>query len=172
MGKGIRRRDLLVHGSSFLTAAAISGPVLSKSANAQVASISADEAQKIASDAYIFAFPLNYYYRTIYSQVIDTNNKKSLGGFGKWRHDSLATPADKETTMPNNDRPYSWAWVDVRSEPWVLVHLRGRGPILQQRLGRPLGTHHRLSGINQRRPERWRLSAGTDIVEGPTAAGN
>ena len=23
--------------------------------------------------------------------------------------------------MPNNDTPYSWAWVDVRSEPWVLV---------------------------------------------------
>ena len=23
--------------------------------------------------------------------------------------------------MPNVDTPYSWAWVDVRSEPWVLV---------------------------------------------------
>ena len=23
--------------------------------------------------------------------------------------------------MPNNDTPYSWAWVDVRSEPWVLI---------------------------------------------------
>ena len=127
MGKGIRRRDLLVHGSSFLTAAAISGPVLSKSANAQVASISADEAQRIAEEAYVFAFPLNYYYRTIYSQIIDPDNKNSLGGFGKWRHDGLARPEDKETTMPNNDTPYSWAWVDVRSEPWVLVSRQRTG---------------------------------------------
>ena len=90
-------------------------------AQAMAANISADEAQKIAKDAYIFSFPLNYYYRTIYSQIVDPNNKKGLGGFGKWRHDGLATPQDKETTMPNNDTPYSWAWVDVRSEPWVLV---------------------------------------------------
>ena len=81
--------------------------------------VTADEAYAIAKDAYIFSFPLNYYYRTLYSQVLDPNNKRSLGGFGKWRHDGLATPADKETTVSNNDTPYSWAWVDVRSEPWV-----------------------------------------------------
>lgn len=80
-----------------------------------------DEARAIAKEAYIFSFPLNYYYRTIYSQIVDQSNKKSLGGFGKWRHDGLAKPEDKETTMPNNDTPYSWAWVDIRSEPWVLV---------------------------------------------------
>jgi hypothetical protein len=60
MRKGIRRRDLLLRGTSFLTAAALSGPVLSNSANAQMASagLTADEAQKIAKGAYIFAFPL------------------------------------------------------------------------------------------------------------------
>ncbi|MGB8742642.1 MAG: hypothetical protein WCD52_21085, partial [Xanthobacteraceae bacterium] len=94
---------MLLSGSSLLTAAALSGTVLSRSANAQIAAgVTADVAQRIARDAYVFAFPLNYYYRTIYSQVLDPNNKKSLGGFGKWRHDGLATPADKETTMPNN----------------------------------------------------------------------
>ncbi|HEY7026048.1 MAG TPA: DUF1214 domain-containing protein [Gemmatimonadales bacterium] len=81
----------------------------------------ADEAYKVAKDAYIFCFPLNYYYRTIYAQIVDPKNKKGLGGFGKWRHDGLAKPSDKETTMPNNDTPYSWAWVDLRSEPWVLM---------------------------------------------------
>jgi hypothetical protein len=91
------------------------------SLQAFAADLSPDAARKIAKDAYVFAFPLNYYYRTIYSQIVDPNNKSGLGGFGKWRHDGLATPQDKETTMPNNDTPYSWAWVDVRSEPWVLV---------------------------------------------------
>ena len=58
MRKGIRRRDLLLRGTSF--SAALSGPVLSNSANAQMASagLTADEAQKIAKGAYIFAFPL------------------------------------------------------------------------------------------------------------------
>jgi hypothetical protein len=104
------------------TALAISllGPMVAP-AQTLAAGVSADEAQKIAKDAYIFSFPLNYYYRTIYSQIVDPNSEKSLGGFGKWRHDGLARPEDKETTMPNNDTPYSWAWVDVRSEPWVLV---------------------------------------------------
>ena len=81
----------------------------------------ADEAYKIAKDAYIFCFPLNYYYRTIHSQILDPSNKKTIGDFGKWRHDGLAKPSDTDTTMANNDTPYSWAWVDVRSEPWVLV---------------------------------------------------
>jgi hypothetical protein len=101
--------------------ALVAGSTLFRSASAQMTGVTPAEAQRIARDAYIFAFPLNYYYRTIYSQIVDPNNKKGLGGFGKWRHDGLATPADKETTMPNNDTPYSWAWVDLRSEPWVLV---------------------------------------------------
>ncbi len=83
--------------------------------------VSADDAYKTAKDAYIFLFPLNYYYRTIHSQVLDPSNKKTIGGFGKWRHDGLAKPSDTDTTMPNNDTPYSWAWADVRSEPWVLI---------------------------------------------------
>ena len=68
---GTGRRDLLVGGSSLLAASAFSGSVFSSSANAQVVpatNLTADEAQKIAKDAYIFAFPLNYYYRTIYAR--------------------------------------------------------------------------------------------------------
>jgi hypothetical protein len=88
---------------------------------AQDKEVTPDEAYAIAKEGYIFCYPLNYYYRTLYSQIADPANKKNLGGFGKWRHDPLATVKDKETTMPNLDTPYSWAWVDVRSEPWVLV---------------------------------------------------
>ncbi|UNK48694.1 DUF1214 domain-containing protein [Lysobacter sp. S4-A87] len=88
---------------------------------AESAAVSPNEAFEIARDAYIFAFPLNYYYRTVHSEILDPGNPKSIGGFGKWRHDGLAKPADTETTMPNNDTPYSWAWVDLRAEPWVLT---------------------------------------------------
>ena len=116
-------RNLLVLRASRLLALAVwlCGAAQIATAQSLDPNLKADEARRIAREAYIFAFPLNYYYRTIYSQIVDPANDKSLGGFGKWRHDGLARPEDKETTMPNNDTPYSWAWVDVRSEPWVLV---------------------------------------------------
>ncbi|WP_262414886.1 DUF1254 domain-containing protein [Paraburkholderia sp. UCT2] len=40
--------------------------------------------------------------------------------FGKWLHLGASSPADTDIVTPNNDTPYSYAWVDVRSEPWVL----------------------------------------------------
>ena len=87
----------------------------------KTAKLAPEEIESIATEAYVFSFPLNYYYRTVCSQIVDKSNPKNLGGFGKFRHDPLATPSDKDTTMPNNDTPYSWAWVDLRSEPWVLI---------------------------------------------------
>ena len=85
MGKGVRRRDLLLSGSSLLTAYTLSGSVFAGSGEINkrtlTAGVTADEAQKIARDAYIFAFPLNYYYRTIYAQVVDPNNKKNSRRF-------------------------------------------------------------------------------------------
>jgi hypothetical protein len=32
-----------------------------------------------------------------------------------------ATPNDHDIVTPNNDTPYSYAWVDLRAEPWVLT---------------------------------------------------
>ncbi len=108
-------------GLWLLVIAAISSCAKAPTPSATATAVAPEEARAIAKEAYVFLFPLNYYYRTIYSQILDNGNKKTLGGFGKWRHDGLATPADTETTMPNNDTPYSWAWMDLRSEPWVLV---------------------------------------------------
>ncbi|MFV0345179.1 MAG: hypothetical protein ACK5IQ_02855 [Bacteroidales bacterium] len=87
----------------------------SKKSDTSVATseLSNEELASIAQEAYVFCFPLNYYYHTVYSQVLDKSNPKSIGSFGKYRHDPLAIPADKEYTMANNDTPYSWAWGDL-----------------------------------------------------------
>ncbi|WP_231376598.1 DUF1254 domain-containing protein [Mycobacterium sp. 141] len=78
----------------------------------------ADEAslREMARDAYIFSYPLVMNYRTMYRQAI-------AGGaeFGKWLNLGLATPQDADIVTPNNDTPYSYAWVDLRAEPWVLT---------------------------------------------------
>lgn len=80
------------------------------------ASPSAKETRAIAKEAYIFTYPLVMNYRTMYMQAI-----KGEGEFGKWLHLGSASPADTDIVTPNNDTPYSYAWLDLRAEPWVLT---------------------------------------------------
>ena len=81
--------------------------------------VTPDEARAIAKEAYIFNYPLVMYYRTMYLQAIAPDNKS--GGFGKWLHLGTSSPKDTDIVTPNNDSPYSYAWLDLRAEPWVLT---------------------------------------------------
>ena len=83
--------------------------------------LTATEITAIAKDAYIFSLPLIMQYRTMYIQAIDSTSKTYAGGFGEWLHLPPARPEDTSDVSPNNDSPYSWAWVDLRSEPWVMT---------------------------------------------------
>ena len=83
--------------------------------------VSPDEAKAIAKEAYIFSYPLVMMYRTMYLQAIDTQSTSYSGGFGKWLHLGTSSPKDTDIVSPNNDTPYSYAWVDLRAEPWVLT---------------------------------------------------
>ena len=80
-----------------------------------------DEVRAIAKEAYIFNYPLVMYYRTMYLQAIDKDSTSFSGGFGKWLHLGTSSPKDTDIVTPNNDSPYSYAWVDLRAEPWVLT---------------------------------------------------
>lgn len=55
-------------------------------------------------------------YRTMYKQAIEGDH-----AFGKWLHLGTSSSADTDIVTPNNDTPYSYAWVDLRAEPWVLT---------------------------------------------------
>ena len=85
------------------------------------AKVTPDEARTIAKEAYVFNYPLVMMYRTMYLQAIDTKSKTYSGGFGKWLHLGTSSPKDTDIVSPNNDTPYSYAWVDLRAEPWVLT---------------------------------------------------
>ena len=80
--------------------------------------VTADEARKIAKDAYIFTYPTVMMYRSMYQQALDP---KSGVGIGKWLHLGTSSPKDTTIVSPNNDSPYSYAWVDLRAEPWVVT---------------------------------------------------
>lgn len=87
--------------------------------NAQ--SLSQEEIKQIVKETYIALFPLVYNYGTMYNQAINNNAPEYIGGFGVYKHYGLSTPASSDIPTPNNNTPYSWAWVDLRSEPWVLT---------------------------------------------------
>lgn len=73
-------------------------------------------ARSLAKAAYIFTYPLVMNYRTMFMQAIDGDK-----AMGRWLHLGLSSPADTDIVTPNNDTPYSYAWVDLRAEPWVLT---------------------------------------------------
>ena len=59
--------------------------------------------------------------QTLYNQTQDEAFGGYVGGFNQFRHYARSpTPADTDIVTPNNDTPYSWAWLALRPEPMVL----------------------------------------------------
>ena len=115
----MKQLKLLVRRSSLLILTLCAFGQLSQALAAETPT--PEEARAIAREAYIFNYPLVMYYRTMYLQAIDPQSKSYSGGFGKWLHLGTSSPKDTDIVSPNNDTPYSYAWVDVRAEPWVLT---------------------------------------------------
>ena len=83
--------------------------------------VSPAEAQAIARDAYVYAYAMMESYQTWRTQAVDKNANGYVGGFNVFRHYSEPfTPDNKDIVTPNNDTPYSWAWLDLRTEPMVV----------------------------------------------------
>ena len=79
------------------------------------------EAKAIAAEAWLYAYAPLQGYQTLWNQTQNKTFPGYVGGFNRFRHYSRsATPADTDIVTPNNDTPYSWAWLDLRAEPIVL----------------------------------------------------
>ncbi|MFC9331140.1 DUF1254 domain-containing protein [Kitasatospora sp. NPDC057015] len=77
--------------------------------------------RQTAAEAWIWGYALLENYRTMYPQAVDDADPRHVGGFGVFRHyPQPFTPANTDVVTPNNDTPYSWAWLDLRAEPWVV----------------------------------------------------
>jgi hypothetical protein len=79
------------------------------------------DAKAIAEEAWLYAYAPLQGYQTFWNQTQNKAFPGYVGGFNRFRHYSRsATPADTDIVTPNNDTPYSWAWLDLRAEPIVL----------------------------------------------------
>ncbi|MQS13517.1 DUF1254 domain-containing protein [Streptomyces kaniharaensis] len=74
-----------------------------------------------AAEAWVRGYPILRNYRTLYAQALDDADPRYVGGFGVFRHHPQPlTPADTDIAAPDNDTRPSWAWLDLRTEPWVI----------------------------------------------------
>jgi hypothetical protein len=83
----------------------------------------AAELAQIASDAYVFGYPLvtMYVTETVATNVArPTENKAPLGQLANAR--KYPSAAFREVTAPNADTLYSTAWLDLSKEPYVFSH--------------------------------------------------
>lgn len=79
------------------------------------------DATKIASDAFIYGYPMVEEYGIIYAYNVDTKNPQYKGPFNKIANvPRVFTPEDKAIVTPNSDTPYSFLTMDLRAEPLVI----------------------------------------------------
>ena len=127
----VRRRDVLLSGSSLLAASALIGgafvPATSRPANAQAAAatstaVPSDLIGDIATSAYIYAYPLILMEltRRIGTNVADTRQfaRAPMNQFANVPAFPDATFTD--VVRPNVDTLYSLMWFDVSQEPLLI----------------------------------------------------
>ncbi|MDM0026489.1 DUF1254 domain-containing protein [Variovorax saccharolyticus] len=80
------------------------------------------EARAIAKEAYVYGFPMEDSYRTMYAFSIAKGNPEYKGPFNSVLNIArVFTPDDKAFVTPNSDTPYTFLGLDLRTEPIVLT---------------------------------------------------
>jgi hypothetical protein len=96
--------------------------LLTNSCGSKKSIINPDEAKSIAEEVYIYGYPLitMEYTKRVMTNVEEAGTKLApVGQFGRMR--TYPSPEDKEVTAPNADTYYTLAWLDLSTEPVVLV---------------------------------------------------
>lgn len=106
---------LQVRSVVFATMAVLSVP-------AAYAAVSPAQGRVIARDAYVFGLPMVDTYRVMYAYSVDKDNPQYKGPFNSILNIArVFTPDDTAFVTPNSDTPYTFAGLDLRSEPVVIT---------------------------------------------------
>ncbi|WP_237534456.1 DUF1254 domain-containing protein [Streptomyces sp. SID3343] len=77
--------------------------------------------RETAAQGWVYGHPMPENYRTLYAQAVDADDHRYVGGFGTFRpYPQPSRPENTDVVTSDNDTPCSWAWPDLRSEPWVV----------------------------------------------------
>jgi hypothetical protein len=95
---------------------------LAFSFHGHAADVTPAEARAIVKEAYIYGYPMVDSYRIEYGYFVDKKNPEYKGPWNEIHNTPrVYTPADKAIQTPNSDTPYSWLFLDLRTEPMVLT---------------------------------------------------
>ncbi len=74
----------------------------------------ADEAEAIAKEAYVYGFPMVLGYKTMNTYSVDQSSPEYKGPFNHLGCVArLFTPDDRAVVTPNADTPYCMSWMDL-----------------------------------------------------------
>lgn len=94
---------------------------LQGAANAQKITVTTDQAQAIAKEAYIYGKPMVQGYGAMFAYSVYKDNPQYKAPFNQIANvGRVFTPQDTAIITPNSDTPYSFLWADLRAEPLVL----------------------------------------------------
>ena len=79
------------------------------------------EAKAIATAAYIFLTPLVSNYVDMYDEAIVPASRRCGGGLGRWLHRRTSPTTESGLAATHSTWLHSSAWLDLRSEPWVVA---------------------------------------------------
>ena len=78
-------------------------------------------AKDIAEAGYIFGLPIVMNYGVMYDFVIDKASGQYKAPFNTLKNETnVFTYKDTAVVTPNSDTPYSFVWLDLRAEPFIL----------------------------------------------------
>jgi hypothetical protein len=79
------------------------------------------EAKNIAEEGFIYGLPIVMNYAVMYEYSVDRNSGQFKAPFNQIKNEArVFTYKDTSIVTPNSDTPYSFLWMDLRSEPMVL----------------------------------------------------
>jgi hypothetical protein len=94
----------------------------SKTTSDSIDQLSIDSVKSITKEAYIYGYPMIDAYRIEYAYFVDSKNPEFKAPWNTLRNiPHVFTAADIAIQTPNSDTPYSFAGLDLRAEPIILV---------------------------------------------------
>ena len=75
----------------------------------------------IAEEGFIYGLPVVMIYNIMYDYAVDKDSGQFKAPFNQIKNETqVYTWKDTAIVTPNSDTPYSWLWMDLRTEPMVL----------------------------------------------------
>src|SRR4029077_6587397 len=79
------------------------------------------ETKAIAEEGFIYGLPIVMNYAVMYEYAVDKHSSQFKAPFNQIKNEpNVFTYKDTAIPTPNSDTPYSFVWMDLRTEPIVL----------------------------------------------------